>query len=350
MAVVAKNGERSGVTREAAVHAAIIGIFVILLLAAFSLARTILIPVAAAMIFGLTLAPVERRAALQRIPPWLFAVLIVGLIVAILHVATLLLSGPISDWIGKGPQLTAIIKDKLESFDHAFSALQSMFGGAATGGSGFKLDIASLITPVVEILSPALSQLIIFLAMLFFILLGQSDLRRAFILAFSGEQARLSAIRILNQIEEDLAEYLATVTVINLVVGIITGIGVYLIGIPNAILWGVVAFLCNYVPYVGPAIVLCVLFAVGLLNFSSISHALVAPIFYLTLTTLEGHFITPNIVGRRFTLNPLAVFLALVFWTWLWGPIGGFLSVPILIVGLTAADHLVVQEEIELPG
>ncbi|MBO0756517.1 MAG: AI-2E family transporter, partial [Bradyrhizobiaceae bacterium] len=111
-------------------------------------------------------------------------------------------------------------------------------------------------------------------------------------------------------------------------------VGASIIGLPNPVVWGVLAFLSNFVPYIGPAFVLCVLFGVSLINFSSLGYALIMPAYYLALTTLEGHFITPNIVGKRFTLSPLVVFLALVFWTWIWGPIGGFVAIPILIASL----------------
>jgi predicted PurR-regulated permease PerM len=335
-----------------AVQVAIVGIFLLALIAAFYFARAILMPVLAALIIGLTLAPLERRAEQHRVPQWLFATLIVGLVIAALHIATLLLSGPISNWIGRLPELTSIVKGKLQTIDLKLTSFQNLFsaGIPASGDTGFKFDIAGFAASAVEILSPAIGQLIIFFAMLFFILVEQKDLRRQLVLAFPGTDARLSAIRILNDVEENLAGYIATVSVINFAIGIIVAIGVYLIGIPNAALWGVVAFFCNYLPYVGPAIVLCILFAVGLINFASISYALIAPAFYLTLTTLEGHFITPNILGRRFMLNPLAVFVALIFWTWLWGPIGTFLSVPILIIFLSVLEHLVLERDAELPG
>jgi len=92
------------------------------------------------------------------------------------------------------------------------------------------------------------------------------------------------------------------------------------------------------------------LFAVGLVTFTTLAHALVAPLIFLALATLEGHFITPGIMGKRLTLNPLTVFLSLVFWTWLWGPVGAFLAVPLLIVGLVVIDHLFPDDEPELPA
>jgi len=105
----------------------------------------------------------------------------------------------------------------------------------------------------------------------------------------------------------------------------------------------------NYVPYVGPAAMVVVLFGVGLVSFDSLSHAFIAPLGLIAVTTMEGHFVTPTIVGRRLTLNPLLVFLALAFWTWMWGPFGALLAVPLSIIGLVIFNHLVPTDEIHLP-
>jgi predicted PurR-regulated permease PerM len=103
------------------------------------------------------------------------------------------------------------------------------------------------------------------------------------------------------------------------------------------------------VPYVGPAAMVVVLFSVGLVTFPSLGHALIAPLGLIAVTTTEGHFITPTVIGRRLTLNPLLVFLALAFWTWMWGPIGAFLAAPLSIVGLVVFNHLFPTDEVRLP-
>jgi predicted PurR-regulated permease PerM len=108
--------------------------------------------------------------------------------------------------------------------------------------------------------------------------------------------------------------------------------------------------LLNYIPYLGPACMALMLFAVGLVTFSSFGEVLIAPALLIALTTLEGHLITPTVLGRHLTLNPLAVFLAIAFWTWLWGPLGAFLAVPLLIVALVIQGHVFPADEIKLPG
>src|SRR5262249_15813804 len=147
----------------------------------------------------------------------------------------------------------------------------------------------------------------------------------------------------------DLARYVVTVAAINFALGLLTTIMASIVGLPNPALWGMLAFLCNFVPYVGPAFVLCVLFAVGLINFPSLAYPLVALAFYIAFTPIEGLFVTPNVVGKRFTLSPLAVFLAFVFWAWLWGPVGGFLAAPILIIAFIIFDHVFAEHDMALP-
>jgi len=216
--------------------------------------------------------------------------------------------------------------------------------------TGATIDIASYIQPALAFLTPAIGELLLFFATLFFVLLDRDDLRRGLILMFKDQDDRLRAIRILNDIERNLSRYIGTVTVINFAVGLITAAGAWLLGFSNPALLGAAAFVANYIPYVGPAVMVVVLLVVGLVSFSSLAYAGLAPLLYVGLTTIEGHFVTPNIVGRRLTLNPLAVFLSLAFWTWLWGPVGAFLSVPLLIFGLVVANHLLFEDEGGLPA
>jgi predicted PurR-regulated permease PerM len=139
------------------------------------------------------------------------------------------------------------------------------------------------------------------------------------------------------------------VTMINAALGVIVALGAWLLGLPNPAIFGLLAALLNYVPYVGPAVMVVVLFGVGLVTFPFLGQALLAPAGLLALTTMEGHFITPTIVGRRLTLNPLLVLLALAFWTWIWGPFGAFLATPLCIIGLVVFNHLFPTDDAKLP-
>jgi len=190
---------------------------------------------------------------------------------------------------------------------------------------------------------------LLFFGTLLFFLIGQIDLRTSVVSIFGNRDTKLRFLKIMRDIERNLAGYLAVVTIINTVLGIIVAVGTWLIGYPNPVIFGVLAGLLNYVPYVGPGVMVVALFGVGLVSFPSIGHALIAPLGLIALTTLEGHFVTPTVVGRRLTLNPLLVLLALAFWTWMWGPFGAFLAVPLSIVGLVVFNHLVPPDDVKLP-
>jgi predicted PurR-regulated permease PerM len=136
---------------------------------------------------------------------------------------------------------------------------------------------------------------------------------------------------------------------VNICLGIVVGFGAWLFGYPTPILFGLMATVFNYIPYVGAACTTVVLFAVALVTFPSFAYALLPPAGFVAVATIEGQFITPTLLGRHLTLNPLAILLALAFWSWLWGPIGTFLAVPLTMVGLVTLHHLFPPDESKLP-
>jgi predicted PurR-regulated permease PerM len=123
--------------------------------------------------------------------------------------------------------------------------------------------------------------------------------------------------------------------------GIAVTLAMYIIGLPQPYMWGAIATVLNYAMYVGPAVMTIILLGVGLLNFPDSLMALAPPLVYIAINGLEGQFVTPAILGNRLTLNPLVVFVSTAFWLWLWGPIGAFLAIPILIIGTMTLYHLV---------
>jgi predicted PurR-regulated permease PerM len=133
---------------------------------------------------------------------------------------------------------------------------------------------------------------------------------------------------------------IGTLTVVNICLGIAATVLTWLVGLPHPFLWGVLAAVLNFVPYLGAAIVIATLFVVGLIAFSALSHAVIAPLAYLGITALEGQVITPTLIGHRLTINPFLVFLSIACWTWMWGPVGAFLGVPILLRAMVALRRL----------
>ena len=339
----------SGAFWRQAAQLATVGIFLIMFGAFLDLARAVLLPIVAAAVIGTMLGPLARLAAKRGIPAWLFATAAVGFFLLLVQAITAMVTAPLVDWIGRMPQLADALRSKLQALERGVAALQSLQAMLGHANSGLSIDLAALLQPTVAFLTPTIGELLIFLTTLFFVLLDRADLRKHMILLFKDQDDRLLVIRIINDVERNLSRYIGTVTAINLAIGAITAVGAWLLGFGNPALFGALAYICNYIPYIGPAVVVVVLFAAGLISFPSLAYASVAPLLFVALATIEGHVVTPNIVGRRLTLSPLGVFLSLAFWTWLWGPVGAFLSVPFLILGQVIFHHLVADDEGELP-
>jgi predicted PurR-regulated permease PerM len=336
-----------------AAQMATVGIFVLLAGAALYVCRPILLPVVAALVIGTTLAPVVKFAARHRISPWITAVVLgLGVLAATASAATLL-AAPISEWIAKAPEIGATIKQKLYVLDRPLAAvreLQEVLMPSSGSAVAVETSQLAIVTPVVAFVTPAVAELMLFFVTLIFFLASQLDFRRYAVSFFTTRNGKLRFIRISNDIEEILASYVAVVTVINFGLGVTVGVGAWLFGFPNPIIFGVLAMVLNYIPYIGAACVTLILFAVGLVTFPSLGYALVPPAAFVAVATIEGQFITPAVLGHRLTLNPLVVLLALAFWAWLWGPIGAFLAVPLTVMGMVVLQHVFPPDESKLPG
>jgi predicted PurR-regulated permease PerM len=339
--------------RDAA-RVATVGIFVVLLLAALSHAQPIAVPVAVALIVGVVLTPVLTWLAARGLPHWLSALIMVTTLFVALSALIVALADPIRDWIEKAPELGARLGERLRVFDGpiaAFNSLRESIAGPPKHGerpAGIDL-YAEFVRPVLGVLTPALGQIVIFFASLFFFLAGRESLRRRFVAFWGDRETRLEAIHFLADVESSLVRYFAAISVINLALGAVLAAVAWVAGLPNPLVWGLLGFLLNYLPYIGPAVIILMLFGVGLMVFDTLLQALVAPVLFLVAETIEGQFVTPGVVGLRLALSPLLVFLAVVFWAWLWGPFGALLAVPLLIIANVALDRLLPREP-KLPG
>jgi len=332
-------------------QAATTGIFLLLFGAFLYVGHAFVVPILAAAVLALTLAPLVKAAKAYGIAPSISALLILLVAASAIILIVTVIAGPVSQWIGRAPEIGASIKQKLSVLDQPLASLHelenSVFGNS--GGLSVSEPTPNVVMPVMAFLTPAAGELLLFFTMLLFFLVGQTDLRNHAMAIFGDRDAKLRFLKIMRDIERNLAGYLTVVTMVNTVLGIIVSLGAWLIALPNPVIFGVLAGLLNYVPYVGPAIMVIVLFGVGLVTFPSLGQAFIAPLALIALTTIEGHFVMPTIVGRRLTLNPLLVFLALAFWTWLWGPVGAVLAVPLSIIGLVIFNHLIPADDVRLP-
>jgi predicted PurR-regulated permease PerM len=346
--------EQPPVIRRAEVVAfALVALLIIAIVVVLYVARAFFLPIATAFVVGTMLSPAAGYLERHRIPRSVSAVLIVTAACGGMAFMLALISAPMMEWSTRLPELGSLLKEKLHIFDRPLALwhqLQGMLGGSDTlPGAPFQMPKFEWLQPAVEFLSPTFTEFLLFVATLILFIASWKDLRRALVMTFADHDSRLRTLRILNEIEGSLGGYLLMVTMINLGVGVATGIICAATGMPNPAGLGALAAVLNFFPIIGPVAMFVILTAVGIIAFPTLSAGLLAPLAFAGMTFLEGHFVTPTIIGRRLELNALAVFIALAFWTWLWGPMGGFLSSPLLIVGLIIKEHLMPADSPQLP-
>src|SRR5579871_413671 len=332
---------------------ALVSLLIIAVVAVLYAAKAFFLPVVAAFVIGTMLSPAASFLERNKIPRALSAVLIVSAVCAGITFIVGLISAPVMEWTSRLPELAGLLKDKLHIFDRPimlWHEFQNMLGVSdAFSAAPFQLPKLEWVQPALEFLPPTFTEFLLFFATLILFIASWRELRRALIMTFTGHDSRLRALRVLNAMEEHLGAYLLTVTLINMGVGAATGLVCWAAGMPNPAGLGALAATLNYLPIIGPVAMFVILVLVGLMAFSTIGAGLIAALAFVGLTFLEGHFITPTIIGRRLELNALAVILSLAFWTWLWGPMGAFLSAPLLIVSLVLRDHLLTSTSPQLP-
>ncbi len=334
---------------------AIVGIFVILATTALSLTKVISLPITAGVIFGLVLGPVVDWLVRRNVPQHLAAGMVVLAFLALILAALVLLAVPIAGWSDRFPEMMSALQSKLRGvfafMDDAKHAL-----GTLTGKTGVELSVSQG-NPVMDIAmssSTVAGGLLIFVATVYFWLATRRHLKARLLRLCLGRGARRSAGVFFDEIETRAARYFGLVTIINLGMGVLTTAVAWLAGLPFPVFWGVLAFVLNYLAFVGPIIVTVLLFAGALLDAPSLFAAIWPAALYYVLHLVEGNAITPVFVGRRLTVSPFLVFIGFIFWLWLWGPIGAVLSTPILLVAMVAQEEFAryrkAQSQPEEPG
>lgn len=336
---------------------ATIGLFVIAILWCAYVAKPVIVPVLLAWVIATIVLPIVNGAEARGLPRVLASAVTTILLLLLIVGLLLLLTTPVTYWIGRASEVGSLIRSKLQTFNQPLELLQDLQKSLNTIGSGgatttIKVDTSNSSTVVETIfsaLTPAVSQALLFIGALMFYLVYQKRIRSLFVKLVKDRDDRLAVLKRLSDIDSSMSVYFGTFTLVNICLGLVTTLLTWAVGLPNPLLWGVLSCVLNYVPYIGPGIVVGTLAVVGLLTFPSTTDALIAPVAYLAIVTVEGQIITPTVVGRRLELNPFAVFLAIAFCTWLWGPIGAFLAVPMLMSGTLLLSHLFTDEKPALP-
>lgn len=314
-------------------------------LAACYAAAEIVLPVMLALVLSAVFRPVMRFLEGLHVPRPLAALLIVIALLSLLVAVGLLLSAPLSDWITRMPQTVPRLQQRLQWINGPIRSLQRALAHveklAPTSGA-----------PPVAVQTSTLPQRLLAQArvvagggfttmlVLFFVLISGDTLLRRLVEVLPRFKDKRQAVEISQQIEGDISIYLATITMMNSFVGIAVAGMTWLVGLGDPLLWGTIAFLLNYVPILGPTAGFIMFLVAGLVTIDPLWAAFGPAVLYLLIHLAEGETITPMLLARRFTVNPMLIVLGVVFWYWLWGVVGAVLATPMLAILKIVCDRI----------
>ena len=332
---------------QSVVPLAVIGIFLMALVAFLYFAREFFMPVLLALILSFLLKPMVRALGRIRIPESVGAAIAIVVFGGAIVLAVSNLIQPATDWLQRAPESIHQIEDKVQKFLRPAQA----FSKAAENVGQLGKDQTAEPTTKIEMKNFSVSETLLgytrsFLTgaaetvVLLYFLLAAGDLfMQKMVRILPSLQDKKKAVEIAREVQQNISTFLFTITVINICLGICVGCSVALLGMPNPVLWGVVAGLLNFIPYFGPICGVTILAIAGLVTFETLGRALMPPLIYFCFHAIESNFVTPMILGRRLTLNPVVIFISLIFWTWMWGISGALLSVPMLMMLKIFCDH-----------
>lgn len=323
------------------------GLFIIAFFYTLYFARALILPFTLALLLNFLLRPVVRALKKIKIPELAGAALVLISLLGSAGYGMIRLSGPAAEWVSKAPESlhqielkVGFLRKPLEGINNAVEELK----GITRMGAEKK--------PEVEIKPPGITDAVLtgtrevvvkssVMFILLYFLLGSGDLfLRKLIKLFPKLNKKKQIVKITREVEHHTSRYLYTVTVINIFTGISIGVGMYLIGLPNALLWGVMAGFLVFLPYIGPLIGMSIVTIIAFLTFDNIGRVLLAPAIYMALESIQGQIVTPMVLGLRFTLNPVVIFIWLIFWGWMWGIVGAMLAFPMLTIFKILCDHI----------
>jgi len=323
------------------------GLFVLALLASFYVAAEIVLPIVLAFVLSLALTPGMRLLERVRVPRGVAAVFLILLLFAALAGLGTILSAPASNWAQKLPEGIPKLQERLSFLSRPIAALQKLVDqaqgltlGTETKAVPVAVQGSGLLEHLLSSTRSFASGLLETVLVLFFLLVSGDTFLGRLVEILPRFKDKRQAVDISKQIESDVSAYLFTITMMNLAVGVATGAVLALSGVEDPILWGMVAFLLNYIPILGPMAGVVTFLLVGLLSIDSLWVAFLPAGLYLLIHLVEGETVTPMLLARRFTINPVLVILSLVFWYWMWGVPGAILSTPMLAITKIISDRI----------
>jgi len=324
------------------------GLFVLAMIVALYFGRTLLMPLLFAIVLWLVLAPLVRAMARRGIPRAAGAGIVVVALAALVASIGVTLISPATEWFDRAPQVARQVRAKLDVLRRPVAAVKSASEAVENATTMEEpkekekqvvIKAPGRLDVVIAALPMAVLETMFTLVLLYLMLATDRRVRRTIVCGFRSPRMRFVAAHALRHIEREVSAGLVTMTIINAGLGAATAVAMHLLGMPNGLLWGVLAAVLNYVPYLGPMLVGAVIGVVGLLSQPTLGDAGLAVAAYFALNLIESQLVTPIALGRRLTLSPIAILVAVSFWGLLWGAVGALLAVPLLVVGKVALSE-----------
>lgn len=336
-----------------------VGLFILAVLVVLYHIGDFMVPVIGAILLNLILSPVSRTLRKLYIPYPVSAVVIVALLCSLMGGAFYGLSNPVSRWISTIPEAVSKIEAQMEDVRgplkdvreateevEKITSVDGQSVGQRDEPQKVVVSEASLTTRLFGSVTNMVLQMGLMFVLLYFLLAVGDLFQTKLISIMPRMRDKLKTQQMAAAMVHDISIYLATVTLINAVMGTAVGLALFAFDFPNPMLWGIMAGLLNYVPYLGAIVGVSIVAVASFLSIEPASAAILPPLSYLAINMLEGQFITPSIVSRNLTLNPVVVFLSVSFFSWFWGIPGALMAVPILVIVKILSDYVVAMQPI----
>jgi predicted PurR-regulated permease PerM len=298
------------------------------------------LPVTAALVVAITLVPLlewfERRGVPSKLAAGLCV--LIFLLIAVFAIGSIVL--PAIDWVARIPERIVKVRQALDpvleiykSFDKFVGRIVSQIAVVPDQARTVRIETPNSLSGLLAQSAPHVAiQLFFALLVIFFFLAGWTGMRKQTITSRGSFEGALTTARVIQQVVDATSTYIGTITIINVSLGALTALVLWQVGMASAVMWGGIVAVLNYIPYLGPIISAMLLFFGGLMTFPDVWSALLPPAIFIGFHLVEANFLTPMIVGKKLTINPLAILVALSFWAWVWGTTGALLAVPLLII------------------
>ncbi len=329
------------------IRSLLVGIFLFALIYALYFARDFFMPVVLAFLLALMLTPIVRFLRKRGIPEAFSATLLVLFSVISMAVTGYLLSGPVMQIVEDAPKIGEQLAERLAEIRHPFdTVMQLSHQVEKVTDTTTEPGVQKVVVAQPGIISQAAGNLIsggttiaITFVLSLFLLASGTMFYEKIVQSFTRLSEKKRALRVVYDVEREISRYLLTVALINGGLGLAIGLGLWAIGMPNPFVFGVLAALLNFLPYVGALISIVAVAIISLVSFESFGFAMIAPAYVVLCNVIEGQIVTPLIVGRRLEINAVAIFIAVAFWSWLWGFVGALIAVPLLVIVKVFCDH-----------